>query len=200
MTAPQKFTKRPVTIEAMQFDGSVASADAIKAWAIMPDGMTAETGRDYNAAICTYLGIRTLEGTMRASPGDWIIRGVKGEFYPCKPDIFEQTYTAGQPAAAGELPEAVDFDRMRGGLHPAFHADLEKLRAAVAGYRRDAENAVRRLYRGYVNSMESARDRIVGLGGTCDPLDVMELSDPYLQRARDDIAILANPGSGEVQS
>jgi hypothetical protein len=36
--------------------------------------------------------IRTLEGTMHASPGDWIIRGVKGEFYPCKPDIFEATY------------------------------------------------------------------------------------------------------------
>jgi hypothetical protein len=36
--------------------------------------------------------ITTLEGVMRADPGDWIIRGVKGEFYPCKPDIFEATY------------------------------------------------------------------------------------------------------------
>lgn len=36
--------------------------------------------------------IETLEGTMRADPGDWIITGVKGERYPCKPDIFEQTY------------------------------------------------------------------------------------------------------------
>ena len=36
--------------------------------------------------------IRTLEGTLFASPSDWIIKGVKGEFYPCKPDIFEQTY------------------------------------------------------------------------------------------------------------
>lgn len=36
--------------------------------------------------------VQTLEGTMAASPGDWIIRGVKGEFYPCKPDIFESTY------------------------------------------------------------------------------------------------------------
>jgi hypothetical protein len=36
--------------------------------------------------------ILTLEGTMDANPGDWIIKGVKGEFYPCKPDIFEQTY------------------------------------------------------------------------------------------------------------
>lgn len=38
------------------------------------------------------LGIQTLEGMMEASPGDWIIRGVKGEFYPCKPDIFSATY------------------------------------------------------------------------------------------------------------
>lgn len=36
--------------------------------------------------------IRTLEGVTHASPGDWVIRGVKGEFYPCKPDIFEATY------------------------------------------------------------------------------------------------------------
>ena len=36
--------------------------------------------------------ITTLEGEMTASPGDWIIKGVKGEFYPCKPDIFEATY------------------------------------------------------------------------------------------------------------
>jgi len=98
----QKFTERPVTIEAMQYDGTVASADAIRAWAIMPDGMTAECGRDYKAEICTYFGIRTLEGAMRANPGDWIIRGVKGEFYPCKPDIFEATYSVAQPAAADD--------------------------------------------------------------------------------------------------
>ena len=40
----------------------------------------------------TPLKINTLEGCMEASPGDWIIRGVQGEFYPCKPDIFEATY------------------------------------------------------------------------------------------------------------
>lgn len=36
--------------------------------------------------------IETLEGTLKASPGDWIIKGVNGELYPCKPDIFEKTY------------------------------------------------------------------------------------------------------------
>ncbi|MEU0761592.1 hypothetical protein ABZ351_18195 [Streptomyces microflavus] len=41
-----------------------------------------------------FLDIRTLEGVMRASEGDWIIRGVQGEHYPCKPDIFAATYDA----------------------------------------------------------------------------------------------------------
>jgi hypothetical protein len=40
------------------------------------------------------ISIRTIEGTMDATPGDWIIKGVAGEFYPCKPDIFEATYEA----------------------------------------------------------------------------------------------------------
>lgn len=47
------------------------------------------------------IGIRTLEGTMHADIGDWIIKGVKGEFYPCKPDIFEATYElvdSGEPS------------------------------------------------------------------------------------------------------
>ena len=43
------------------------------------------------------LGLPTLEGVMEASPGDWIIRGVKGELYPCKPDIFEMTYEEAKP-------------------------------------------------------------------------------------------------------
>ena len=39
-----------------------------------------------------FVYVSTLEGTMRADVGDWIIKGVKGELYPCKPDIFQQTY------------------------------------------------------------------------------------------------------------
>ena len=60
-------------------------------------------GRDIAA---TYNGeqllISTLEGQMRADVGDWVIRGVKGEFYPCKPDIFAATYEPVARAAAGE--------------------------------------------------------------------------------------------------
>lgn len=76
---PMQYRKKPVVIEAMgplDWDNHLAIqewcggyADALN-WVIIP----------------------TLEGTMRADPGDWIIRGVKGEFYPCKPDIFAETY------------------------------------------------------------------------------------------------------------
>ena len=52
----------------------------------MRDGAYMPSGPDADIAI------RTLEGEMRAIPGDWIIRGVQGEFYPCKPDIFAATY------------------------------------------------------------------------------------------------------------
>ena len=46
--------------------------------------------------------IKTLEGVMHASPGDWIIRGVNGELYPCKPDIFAKTYEPANPAATAQ--------------------------------------------------------------------------------------------------
>ncbi|WP_407690379.1 hypothetical protein [Salimicrobium halophilum] len=49
---------------------------------------------NYNDPDSPYLRIETLEGTMRADVGDYVIKGVNGEFYPCKPDIFEKTYEA----------------------------------------------------------------------------------------------------------
>ena len=75
-----KFRKKPVVIEAVQFTGNFAQ---IKEFV----GGDA----DYRNG---ELVIATLEGAMRASLNDWIIKGVKGEFYPCKPDIFAATYEA----------------------------------------------------------------------------------------------------------
>lgn len=78
--------KKPVEIEAWQ----VGSNEPQPSWlqdAIAGDVVTEE------AAVDAFY-IETLEGTMRAGPGDWIIRGVAGELYPCKPDIFAQTYEA----------------------------------------------------------------------------------------------------------
>jgi len=79
MVEPRKFRKRPVVIEAMQYDGT--NAEQVAAWAVGGSVIRIDG-----------LAIQTLEGVMTAQPGDWILRGVQGEFYPCKPDIFEATY------------------------------------------------------------------------------------------------------------
>lgn len=77
-----KFRKKPIVIEAMQ--NIVGMAESITAW--MADYCV--TPRWENPALI----IPTLEGDMKAERGDWIIKGVKNEFYPCKPEIFEATY------------------------------------------------------------------------------------------------------------
>jgi len=86
-----KFRKKPVEIEAMFFDGTEDTMHAISRW--MTNGQDAyETFEDYDGGDVESVTIETLEGNMKASVGDWIIKGVKGEFYPCKPDIFADTY------------------------------------------------------------------------------------------------------------
>ncbi|KKN57578.1 hypothetical protein LCGC14_0561240, partial [marine sediment metagenome] len=85
-----KFRKKPVMIEAVQFDGSHECAEKIVAWVNRSTGYTPTAGT--NPPILFYYGemrIRTLGGEITGNKGDWIIKGVKGEFYPCKPDIFE---------------------------------------------------------------------------------------------------------------
>ena len=79
-----KFRKKPVTIEAIQW--TAKNRDEVLA--LMPAHHWSWQPLDVTGA----LRIHTLEGIMTALPGDWIIKGVKGEFYPCKPDIFEATY------------------------------------------------------------------------------------------------------------
>lgn len=90
----KQFRKKPIVIEAIQFDGTNKEeihnfvGDAI--------------GQDVNSKD---LFITTLEGIMIASVGDYIIKGVQGEFYPCKPDIFEQTYNEVQENASDLITE-----------------------------------------------------------------------------------------------
>lgn len=87
MNEPKKFRKKPVVIEAMQFTGY--NTREVVEW-IRENGRGAVTitGRS------DFIDIVTLEGTMRADKNDMIIKGIKGEFYPCKPDIFGDTYEA----------------------------------------------------------------------------------------------------------
>ena len=96
-----KFRKKPVVIEARHIDpdasahrGEVldrntASIAEISGWMMLVHGFQ---GFKVHGSSPFGIAIETLEGVMVASPGDWIIRGVQGEFYPCKPDIFEKTY------------------------------------------------------------------------------------------------------------
>ena len=78
----RKFRKKPVVIEAVQYDGN--NGLRLLEWM-----RGTECEEDM---LGDYVEIKTLEGTMRADKGDWIIKGIKGEYYPCKPDIFEATY------------------------------------------------------------------------------------------------------------
>ncbi len=82
-----KYRKKPVIVEAVQWTGSnveeieplTGCSPSMRKFKVLPDGL---------------LMIRTLEGDMIASKGDYIIKGIQGEFYPCKPDIFEAIYEA----------------------------------------------------------------------------------------------------------
>ena len=84
-----KFRKKPVVIEAWRFRALPFEGD----W---PDVICVGGGACHRATSfpCTEPHIHTLEGEHRISSGDWIVRGVKGEFYPVKPDIFAATYEA----------------------------------------------------------------------------------------------------------
>jgi hypothetical protein len=97
------FRKKAVVIEAFRFDGTVISAD--------------QWERDepmwFRRTLDTNLSIRTLEGDMIVREGDWIIKGVNGEFYPCKPDIFEKTYEA-EPPIPMTLQQQKAFDDKSG--------------------------------------------------------------------------------------
>jgi hypothetical protein len=79
------YRKKPVVIQAERFDGERESATRIA-------NMAAPNRIEVLTSYPLKLRIPTLEGDMTALPGDYVIRGVKGEVYPCKPDIFEQTY------------------------------------------------------------------------------------------------------------
>lgn len=82
ITKYKRFVKKPVVIEAIQWNGNNKKD--------IDEFVGEELQDTYGGEI---LCIETLEGEHQAKIGDWIIKGVKGEFYPCKPDIFEQTYS-----------------------------------------------------------------------------------------------------------
>lgn len=82
-----KYRKKPVVVEAVQLTPDMVPPD----WLVTAQqaGVFCQR-RDADGD--TYWCIKTLEGEMKISPNDWIIKGIRGELYPCKPDVFERTY------------------------------------------------------------------------------------------------------------
>lgn len=104
-----KFRKKPVVIEAWQWKGQ-----GFDKWPVWLKRYEVKSHPDEPVGAIVYrtdsglnldlIAIPTLEGTMTASPGDWIIRGIKGELYPCKPDIFAATYEPVESTLGGAEP------------------------------------------------------------------------------------------------
>lgn len=97
-----KFRKKPVVIEAVQWTGK--NWDSIEKFAGERAQLVVKYSSDGRYLEYSRLQIDTLEGTHVASLGDWIIKGPKGEFYPCKPDIFAATYEPVEERAMTEPP------------------------------------------------------------------------------------------------
>lgn len=105
------YRKRPVEIEARQLTGMNAELHGVYLWVeenigSVPPPCDDEQGHAPTPGVTIdpadgRIVIRTLEGDMKADLGDWIIKGVQGEFYPCKPDIFQATYEPVEPEHAG---------------------------------------------------------------------------------------------------
>jgi hypothetical protein len=104
-----KYRKKPVVIEAIQF--------------LEPEYQALKTFCPQFKFVDSFNGyIDTLEGTMSATEGDWIIKGVHGEFYPCKPDIFAKTYED----VTESIPSEVEEDELSRALSISVTA-LEKI-------------------------------------------------------------------------
>jgi hypothetical protein len=91
-----RFRKKPVVIDAVQWTGE--NVDEVNAFC-GEGGLTRLRPELNDGSESHRVWIKTPEGTMAADVGDWIIKGVKGEFYPCKPDIFALTYESVEEGA-----------------------------------------------------------------------------------------------------
>jgi len=105
------FRKKPIVVEAIRWTGlNLYEVETFLDPAFTPDRRYMLESRPGTADVTLF--IKTPEGDMKASVGDYIVRGVKGEFYPCKPDIFELTNEPADTATVGGPPPwASEFDR-----------------------------------------------------------------------------------------
>lgn len=103
-SGPSAFRKRPVVIEAVQLARS--NGEQLAEWC--GGQWLSLYGRGDRGEDISHVAIRTLEGTMRAELGDWIIKGVAGEFYPCKPEIFAASYEPAKQPPSGARDAVAD--------------------------------------------------------------------------------------------
>jgi len=144
VSTAQLYRKRPVPVEAMRWPGGAEAATPIIDWVLANGGNAryqeahfepATPGAEEGWLVPERIRIDTLEGTMDARPGYWVIRGVKGEFYPCEPEIFVETYDPVQytgvgpktAAAIAELPASVKAhpDRARKRSEPPHEVGVQ---------------------------------------------------------------------------
>lgn len=119
-----KFRKRPVVIEAMQYRSVMDLAPAMDFLGDSFDGYEEESTTRKTRVL-----IDTKEGVMRADEGDWLIRGVKGEHYACKPDIFEATY---DKVCENEAWECEKIQRQSDELLKKFHKTASEARDLIS--------------------------------------------------------------------
>ena len=86
-----KFRKKPVVIDALRFQDRSSYNAMVVEW-----GDSFASVARFDNGVLTIKTLETHNTPLIASPGDWIVRGVKGEFYPCRSDIFEETYEAAE--------------------------------------------------------------------------------------------------------
>lgn len=124
-----EFRKKPVVIEAWEFTRKALKD--IDSWVRKYHDdikLVSQYGGDV-----LYIEIRTLEGTMRAELGDYIIKGVQGEFYPCKPDIFEATYERVDQMATKDLSYFVKRE----------HKNTDKVNKRIANKSKEIEKILK---------------------------------------------------------
>ena len=129
---PRQFRKKPVVVEAVRWDGDVMTVEPL---------FSKSTQEIVEQSLSDpALEIPTLEGTMRAEIGDWIILGIQGELYPCKPDIFAATYEPVDTPAPLEPPAGMAEALTRANrVIDEVVAERDNLRAALASLRAELE-------------------------------------------------------------
>lgn len=132
---PRKFRKKPVEIEAYQLTSDMLHGHEPIPWVFPKINYHGDDATD--RVFTPYLIIETLEGDHQAHAGDWIIKGVKGEFYPCRDDIFRLTYSPSETTDP-DLIETIEAQAKRiGELETALRWALPLAELALDSHRYD---------------------------------------------------------------